>query len=106
MKIYQVMVFNAIVLIIIGVYGYVISESLTALIAPAIGVLLILLAIPVKSGKGAAATVGSVVTGITSVMFFIVGFIRGNSLIIIMAVVSLAAVMFYISNFAKQKSHE
>jgi len=100
------MVFNAIVLIIIGVYGYVISESLTALIAPAIGVLLILLAIPVKSGKGAAATVGSVVTGITSVMFFIVGFIRGNSLIIIMAVVSLAAVMFYISNFAKQKSHE
>lgn len=100
------MVFNAIVLIIIGVYGYVISESLTALIAPAIGVLLILLAIPVKSGKGAAATVGSVVTSITSVMFFIVGFIRGNSLIIIMAVVSLAAVMFYISNFAKQKSHE
>ena len=100
------MAFNAIVLIIIGVYGYVISESLTALIAPAIGVLLILLAIPVKSGKDAAATVGSVVTGITTVMFFVIGFIRGNSLIIIMAVVSLAAVMFYISNFAKQKSHE
>ncbi|MBL7128016.1 MAG: hypothetical protein ISS16_03425 [Ignavibacteria bacterium] len=106
MKIYQVMVFNAIVLIIIGAYGYVISGSLTALIAPAIGVLLILLAIPVKSGKGAAVIVGSVVTGVTTVIFFIIGFIRGNSLIIIMAVVSLAAVMFYVSNFTKQNSQE
>ena len=100
------MIFNAIVLIIIGAYGYVISGSLTALIAPAIGVLLILLAIPVKGGKDAAAIVGSVITGVATVMFFIVGFIRGNSLIIIMAVVSLAAVMFYVSNFAKQKSQE
>ncbi len=100
------MVFNAIVLIIIGTYGYVISGSLTALIAPAIGVLLILLALPVKSGKGAAATVGSVVTGITTIIFFIIGFIRGNSLIIIMAVVSLAAVIFYVSNSVRQKSQE
>jgi len=106
MKIHQVMVFNAIVLIIIGTYGYVISGSLTALIAPAIGVLLILLALPVKSGKGAAATVGSVVTGITTIIFFIIGFIRGNSLIIIMAVVSLAAVIFYVSNSVRQKSQE
>ena len=106
MKIYQVMFFNAIVLIVIGTYGYVISGSLTALIAPAIGVLLILLAIPVKSGKGTATTVGSVVTGIATVMFFVIGFIRGNSLIIIMAVVSLAAVIFYVSNFTKQKSQE
>ena len=100
------MIFNAIVLIILGSYGYVISGSLTALFAPAIGVLLILLAIPVKRGKDAATTVGSVITGVATVMFFIVGFIRGNSLIIIMAVVSLAAVMFYVSNFVKQKSQE
>lgn len=106
MKNYQVMFFNAIVLIIIGTYGYVISGSLTALIAPAVGVLLILLAIPAKNGKSTAATVGAVITGIVSVMFFIVGFIRSNSLIIIMAVVSLAAVIFYVSNYTKQKSQE
>jgi hypothetical protein len=106
MKRYQVMIFNALVLIIIGAYGYVISGSLTALLAPAIGVLLLLFVIPLKKGKEYAAKTTTTITAIVAVMFLVVGFVRGNSLIIIMAVVSLAAVIFYVSSFVKQKSQK
>ena len=42
------MIANAVVLIGLGIYGYVTSGSPTALIAPGIGVILLILSIPVK----------------------------------------------------------
>ena len=47
MKNFQVMTFNAMVLIALGVFGFVTSGSPTALIAPAVGLILLGLAIPV-----------------------------------------------------------
>ena len=48
MKNYQVMTFHSIVLIALGIFGFITSGSPTALIAPAIGVILLGLVIPVK----------------------------------------------------------
>jgi hypothetical protein len=103
MKNFQVMTFNAMILIALGVYGYVTSGSPTALIAPAIGIILLALAIPVKKDNSVAAHIGVSVTGLTTIMFFVVGIMRGNLIIIIMAVVTLIALIFYIADFIKRK---
>ena len=66
------MTFNAIILIALGVFGYVISGSPTALIAPAIGIILLALAIPVKKENSVAAHIGVGLTGLTSNHVFIV----------------------------------
>lgn len=97
------MTFNAIILIALGVFGYVISGSPTALIAPAIGIILLALAIPVKKENSVAAHIGVGLTGLTTIMFFIVGAIRSNVIIILMAVVTLIAFIFYIADFMKRK---
>lgn len=103
MKNFQVMAFNAIVLVALGVFGYITSGSPTALIAPAIGIILLILVIPVKKDNSIAAHVGVGLTGLATIMFFIVGSIRSNSIIIIMAVVSLVSLIFYITDFLKRK---
>jgi Ca2+/Na+ antiporter len=103
MKNFQVMTFNAMVLIALGVFGYVTSGSPTALIAPAIGIILLGIAIPVKKDNSVAAHIGVGVTALTAIMFFVVGAMRGNVIIIIMAVVSLIALIFYVSDFMKRK---
>jgi hypothetical protein len=103
MKNYQVMTFNASVLIALGVFGYVTSGSPTALIAPAVGIILLALAIPVKKENSVAAHIGVGLTGLTTIIFFVVGIIRGNSIIILMAVVTLIALIFYVSDFIKRK---
>jgi hypothetical protein len=103
MKNYQVMILNAMILIALGVFGYVTSGSPTALIAPAIGIILLALAIPVKKENSVAAHIGVGLTGLTTIMFIVVGAIRGNLIIIIMAAVTLIALIFYIADFIKRK---
>lgn len=103
MKNFQVMTFNGIILIALGVFGYVTSGSPTALIAPAIGVILLILSIPVKKDNSVAAHIGVGLTGLTTIMFFVVGAMRGNTIIIIMAVVTLISLIFYVSDFIKRK---
>ena len=100
------MVFNGIVLIILGIYGFIISGSPIALIAPAIGILLLALSFEVRKGKLTSIKWGAALTGIITVLFFVIGFIRSNSIIIIMAVVSLASVIFYITNISKKNAAE
>jgi Ca2+/Na+ antiporter len=103
MKNFQVMTFNALVLIALGVFGYVTSGSPTALIAPAIGIILLALAIPVKKDNSVAAHIGVGLTGLTTIMFFVVGAMRGNVIIILMGAVTLLAFIFYIADFMKRK---
>jgi hypothetical protein len=102
---YQVMIFNAIVLIALGIYGYTIPpNSPTALIAPGIGIILLILAIPVKKENPIATHIGAGLSGITFLLFIIIGILRMNTLIILMAVVTLMALVFYISDFLRRKA--
>lgn len=97
------MTFNGIILIALGIFGYVTSGSPTALIAPAIGLILLILAIPVRKDNSMAAHIGVGLTGLTTIMFFVVGAMRGNTIIIIMAAVTLISLIFYITDFIKRK---
>ena len=105
MKNFQVMIFNAIVLIALGIYGYTLPpHSPTALIAPAVGLVLLILAFPVKKENHIAAHIGVGLTGLTFISFFIIGIMRINTLIIIMAVVTLLAFASYIADFLRRKA--
>ncbi len=97
------MMMNGIVLIILGVYGYFISSSPTALISAAIGLILLILSFPVRKENSIAAHTGTVLTLIAAITFFAVGFLRSNGLIIVMAVITLVAFVFYIFDFFKRK---
>lgn len=99
------MIFNAIVLIALGIYGYTIPpNSPTALIASCIGVILLILAIPVKKENSLAAHIGAGLTAVSFLVFIIVGILRMNTIIILMAIVTLIALVFYISDFLKRKA--
>jgi len=105
MKNFQVMIFNAIILIALGIYGYTIPpHSPTALIAPGIGVILLILAFPVKKENSIAAHIAFGLTGLAFLMFTVVGILRMNTIIILMAVVTLLAFTSYISDFLKRKA--
>ncbi len=80
------MIVNAVVLIALGVYGFITSGSPTALIAPAIGLILFGLAFPVKNENKTAAHIAVGLTMIATIMFFVTGFLRGNMIVLIMAV--------------------
>jgi len=103
MNIYKIMIGNAIVLIGLGIYGYVISGSPTALIAPGIGVILLLLAFPVKNENKTAAHIAIILTLIASIMFFVTGFLRGNIIVLIMAVFTIFALYMYVMDFIRRK---
>lgn len=105
MKNFQVMIFNAVVLIALGIYGYTIPPySPTALIAPAIGIILLILSFPVKQEKPIASHIGAGLTALTFIAFLIVGILRANTIIVLMAIVTLVALIFYISDFIKRKA--
>lgn len=103
MKNYLVMIINAVVLIVIGIYGYFTSGSSTALISPVIGLLLFIFAFPVKKENHVITHIGVALTLLTAIVFFIVGFILPNTLVLIMAVVSLIAIILYVMDFLRRK---
>lgn len=103
MKNYLVMILNALVLIFIGVYGYIISGSVTALIAPAIGAVLFILAFPVKNENATVTHIAVGLSGLAMIMFFVTGFMRSNLLIILMATATLIAFIYYIIDFLRRK---
>lgn len=102
---FKVMIFNAIVLIALGIYGYTLPpQSPTALIAPAIGLVLIILAIPVKKENHIAAHIGVGLTGLAFIAFTVTGIMRMNIYILIMAAVTLFSFVFYITDFFRRKA--
>ena len=98
-----VMIINAIILIAIGTYGYIISGSPTALIAPGVGIILLVLAIPAKNEKHIPAHIAVALTLIASVTFLIVGLRRGNILVIVMGIISFLCFDMYVLNFILRK---
>lgn len=102
MNIYRIMLANAFVLIALGVYGYITSGSPTALIAPAIGLMLATLAFPVKNENKSAAHIAVGLTLIAAIMFFVTGFMRNNLIVIVMAVFTLFAFIMYIMDFMRR----
>jgi general stress protein CsbA len=107
MKNYHITLLNAAILIGIGFSGYFAAapdhRSMTAFIAPAAGILLLAMFPAVKKQNKTITHVVVVLTLLITVSFFITGFMRGNSLIIIMAVVSLIALILYIMDFIRRK---
>jgi len=97
------MIGNAIVLIGLGLYGFFMSGSPTALIAPAIGIMLLTLAFPVKNGNKTAMHIAVVLTFIAAVMFFVTGFLRGNVIVLIMAVFTAFALYMYLMDFVNRR---
>ena len=100
-----VMIANAIVLIALGTGGYFAAEtkSMTAFIGPAIGIILLVLAIPTKRENAVAAHIAVGITGIAAAVILYRGINSGNALILIMGVVTVTAFMFYIANFFIRK---
>ncbi|HEY3249474.1 MAG TPA: hypothetical protein VGK25_00005, partial [Ignavibacteria bacterium] len=100
-----VMIANAIILIILGVGGYFASEvkSLTAFIGPAIGVILLFLAIPTKKENAVVAHIAVGITGIAAVVILYRGLLSGNPWVLIMGVATVTAFMLYIANFFIRK---
>lgn len=103
MNIYKIMIINALVLIALGVYGYISSGSPTALIAPAIGLILLGLSFPVKNENKTAAHIAVGLTLLAAIMFFVTGFLRGNMIVVVMAVFTLIAFILYIMDFMRRK---
>ena len=103
MNIYRIMLVNAAVLIALGVYGFIISGSPTALIAPGIGVILIILAFPVKNENKTAAHIAVALTLLSTIVFFVTGFLRRNMIVLVMAVFTLLALIIYIMDFMRRK---
>jgi len=97
------MIFNAVILIGLGVYGYVISGSPTALISTVIGLILLGLSFPVKNENSTVSHIAVGLTGLAMIMFFVMGILRNNTVIIVMGVVTLLAFLFYISDFIQRR---
>jgi general stress protein CsbA len=109
MKNYKVMIFNGLVLILLGVYGYITADkkSMTAFIGPVVGAILILLSFPVKKENSVFTHIAVILTLISVIAFFIVGFMRSNTLVLLGAVVSLICLFFYVADFlARKKQRE
>ena len=107
MKNFQVMIFNGLILILLGLYGFLLSlpekRSFTAFIGPGIGLILILLSLPARKGKSVPSHIAIVLTFLVVIVFFYAGFRRENSLIIISAVISFICLIFYGADFAFRK---
>lgn len=105
MSAHKVLLFTAIILIAIGIYGYISigGTSFTPLIAPLIGVILLALYPSVKKENPKAAHFAAGLTALAAVMFLVVGFMRGVMMVITMGIVCLVATFFYISDFMRRK---
>lgn len=103
MKDYLVMIINAVILIILGGIGFIMSGSPTALIADGAGLILLLLAIPAKNENHVAAHIAVAFTLITAISFIIVGIKRGNAMIIVMGMITFTAFDMYILSFIQKR---
>ncbi|HQY20097.1 MAG TPA: TMEM14 family protein [Ignavibacteria bacterium] len=103
MNIYRIMIANASVLIGLGIFGFMTSGSPTALIAPGIGVILIILSISVKKGNKTMTHIAVALTFVAFMMFLVTGIMRSNTLVIIMAVFTFFAFIMYIMDFMRRK---
>lgn len=102
-KNHTILLINAIVLIALGVYGYFSSGSPTALIAPAIGAVLLGLSFPVKNENRTASHIAVGLTLIASIAFIIIGIRRGNAMVIGMGIFSFLCFDMYVLNFLLRK---
>lgn len=98
-----IMMINAVILIALGVYGYFTSGSPTALIAPAIGLVLFGLSFPTKKDNHIAAHIAVGLTLIAAVTFIIIGIRRANPIVIAMGVITFLCFDIYILNFILRK---
>lgn len=103
MGIAKVMAVNAGVLIVLGIYGYFVSGSPTSLIATAIGIVLFIISYPVKNDNKTAAHIGVGLTLVTAIMFIVIGLKRSNLIILVMAIFTILALIFYVMDFMKRK---
>lgn len=107
MKNQQVLIINSLILIILGIYGYVSArpeaKSLTAFIGPGMGVVLLFFYPSVKKQNSLGTHIMVTLTLLTAIVFLAVGIIRGNLLIVLMAVSSFIAMIVYVSDFIRRK---
>ncbi len=103
LKNHIIMIINAVILIVGGIYGYFTSGSPTALIAPAIGLVLFGLSFPTKKDNNVAAHIAVGLTLVASVMFLVIGIRRGNAMVIGMGVITFICLDLYIMNFILRK---
>lgn len=103
MNIYRVMIANAVVLIGLGIFGFMTSGSPTALIAPGIGLILIILSFSVKKDNKTAAHIAVTLTFVAFLMFLVTGIMRSNMIVIVMAVFTFFAFVLYIMDFVRRK---
>ena len=101
-----IMIVNAVVLIVLGVYGYFTSGSPTALIAPAIGLILFVLSFPTKKENNTAAHIAVALTLIASIAFIVIGFRRGNAMVIGMGIFTFVCFDLYVLNFILRKKQK
>jgi len=104
MKAHIIMLLNGFVLIILGIAGYFMSGSPTALIATAVGAVLLIFSQLIKKENSFVAHIGIIFTVISSAVFFFVGIKRSNALIIIMAVITLLAFLYYLIDFIVRRN--
>lgn len=97
------MIANATVLIGLGIYGFMTSGSPTALIAPGIGVILIILSFPVKKENKTATHIAVALTFVAFLMFLVTGILRSNGIVIIMSVFTFFAFVMYVMDFVRRK---
>jgi len=99
------MIANAVILIVLGIGGYVAAEvkSMTAFIGPAIGVILLILAYPTKKDNHIAAHIAVGFTLISAIVILARGISSGNALILVMGVATVTAFIFYVANFFIRK---
>lgn len=101
-----VMAINAIILIALGVYGYITSGSPTALIAPGIGIILLAMVFPVKNENHKVAHIAVALTLIAAITFIIVGIRRENPMVIGMGIITFVCFDLYVLNFILRKKNK
>ena len=100
-----VMLFNAIVLLVLGLISYFNSDvkSGTALIAPAVGLVLLFLSFPVKKENRTAAHIGVVLTFLVAAALIAPVIRSGSPYALAMCIMSFVCFFYYIMSFVKRK---
>lgn len=100
-----VLLLNALVLIFVGAISYmtITVKSPTALIAPAVGIIMLLFVGSVKKGSRSAAHTAVVLTLLIALALIVPVIRTGNIYAIIMMSVSFLAVIYYVIGFIERK---